>query len=76
GTEEFPGTLVGAEPVYEELPGWEEDLSACSSFDELPSTCLAYISRIEQLVGVPIDLVSVGPERHQTIVRRGHLCGL
>ena len=76
GMEEFPGTLVDIEPVYEELPGWEGDLAGCRSFDELPTACLEYIEKIEELVGVPVDLVSVGPDRRQTIVRQGHLCGL
>jgi adenylosuccinate synthase len=59
------------EPVYEDLPGWQADTTACRSFDELPGAARAYVERLEQLAGVPIGLVSVGPERDQMIVREG-----
>jgi adenylosuccinate synthase len=57
------------EPQYETVPGWEEDISACRSWDELPITCKAYVDRIEKLVGLPIGLISVGPGRKQVIPR-------
>ena len=57
------------EPVYEELPGWEADTTGCRAWDELPSRAQAYVDRLEQLAGVPISHVSVGPERAQMIVR-------
>jgi adenylosuccinate synthase len=53
------------EPVYEEIPGWEEDLSAVRRFADLPEAAKDYLHRIEQSVGIPISLVSVGPERAQ-----------
>ena len=59
------------EPVYEDLPGWEADTTGCRSFDELPDAARAYVERLEELAGVPIGLVSVGPERDQMIVREG-----
>jgi len=62
------GTLDRAEPVYEELPGWSADLTGCRTFASLPDPCRRYIDRIQELVGVPIELVSVGPGREQTIV--------
>ncbi|AMP04852.1 adenylosuccinate synthase [Collimonas pratensis] len=67
---------VGAEeaalcqPIYEEMPGWSESTVGAKSLDALPATARAYIKRIEELVGVPIDMVSTGPDREETIVLR------
>ena len=67
---------VGAEeagrcvPVYEEMPGWTENTVGAKSLAELPAAARAYIKRIEELVGVPIDMVSTGPDRVETIVLR------
>jgi len=67
---------VGAEelerchPVYEDLPGWMESTVGIRGFERLPKNAQAYLNRIERLAGVPIDLVSTGPEREETIVRR------
>ncbi|HEV3010709.1 MAG TPA: adenylosuccinate synthase [Burkholderiales bacterium] len=67
---------VGAEelershPVYEELPGWMENTVGIKSHDSLPKAARAYLKRIEELAGVPIDLISTGPDREETIVRR------
>jgi adenylosuccinate synthase len=58
------------EPVYEELPGWQADTTACRSWDELPEAARTYVERLEALAGAPITHVSVGPERAQMIVRR------
>ena len=57
------------EPVYEELPGWQADTTACRSWDDLPERARTYVERLEELAGVPISHVSVGPERAQMIVR-------
>ena len=57
------------EPVYEELAGWGSDTTACRSWDALPSAARTYVERLEELAGVPISHVSVGPERDQMIVR-------
>lgn len=68
---EYPESLnilQDVEPVYEELPGWKTDISGCKSYDELPENARYYIERISQLVGVPLGIVSVGPDRSQTIV--------
>ena len=62
--------LERCEPVYEELPGWMESTVGIKSFDKLPKAAAAYLRRIEALAGVPIDLVSTGPDREETIVRR------
>ncbi|HET7677655.1 MAG TPA: adenylosuccinate synthase [Candidatus Limnocylindrales bacterium] len=63
--------LARAEPVYEVFPGWQEDLSAMRRLDELPAAARAYVDALEARTGVPVALVSVGPERTQTIVRSG-----
>ena len=68
---EYPESLnilQDVEPVYEELPGWKTDISGCKSYDELPENARYYVERISQLVGVPLGIVSVGPDRSQTIV--------
>ena len=55
-------------PVYEEMPGWREDISSVTSFEELPVNAQNYIKRIEELVHCPVIMFSVGPDRKQTIV--------
>ncbi|MFA9289612.1 MAG: adenylosuccinate synthase [Solirubrobacteraceae bacterium] len=57
-------------PVYEELPGWDEDISGAKSFDELPETAKNYLKFIENYLKLDIYLVSVGPERNQNIIRK------
>lgn len=57
------------EPVYEELPGWSEDITSCRSEDEMPASLRSYIDYIEKHTGVPVKVVSVGPDRTQTIQR-------
>jgi adenylosuccinate synthase len=67
---------VGAEdagrcvPVYEEMPGWKDSTVGAKSLASLPANARAYIKRIEELVGVPVDMVSTGPDREETIVLR------
>jgi adenylosuccinate synthase len=60
--------VAACEPVYEELPGWTESTFGLKSFDALPDTARAYLRRIETLTGVPIAMVSTGPERDETIL--------
>jgi adenylosuccinate synthase len=70
---DFPMTLAEvarAEPVYETLPGWREDVTGVRRFEDLPDNARRYVDRIEALVGVPIDLISVGADRDETIARR------
>ena len=57
--------LEAFEPVYEELPGWSEDVSGARRMEDLPSAARNYLTRISILAGVPVSLVSVGPEREQ-----------
>lgn len=70
---EFPASLElleKCEPIYEELDGWNEDISGATTFEELPKNTQRYIERIEQLVGVNVGIISIGPKRTQTIVRK------
>lgn len=57
-------------PVYEELPGWTEDISKVKSFSELPVNAQKYLQRIEEITKVPVIVFSVGPDQKQTVVRR------
>jgi adenylosuccinate synthase len=61
--------LERARPVYTELPGWDEDISGARTMDDLPPAAADYVAAVEELAGVPIAIVSVGPERSQTILR-------
>ena len=62
-----PANLSPFEPVYEELPGWEEDVTAVRRWTDLPPQARAYVRRIEDYCGVPVRRVSVGPERDQVV---------
>ncbi len=59
--------LRRVEPVYETLPGWQEDLTQATNLADLPAPAMAYLQRVSELVGVPVAMVSVGPARSQTI---------
>ena len=64
-----------AKPVYEELPGWTEDISGARTFEDLPKTAQEYVLRLEELSGVRISAIGVGPEREQIVVRTDLLEG-
>jgi adenylosuccinate synthase len=67
--EHYPANLndlAKCEAVYEEMPGWKEDLSGCKSLDDLPVTARNYLERVSQLTGIPIAIFSVGRNREQT----------
>jgi adenylosuccinate synthase len=71
-THDFPmtlGELARAEPVYESLPGWTQALGGCRRFEDLPDAARRYVERVEALAGVPVELLSVGPGRDETIAR-------
>lgn len=71
--EYYPASLKELEdckPIYEELPGWSEDITTCQTFDELPVNAQNYVKRIAELVGVKISTLSVGPDREQTMILR------
>jgi len=63
-------TLVKCEPIYEEMPGWKASTVGVKSYDGLPVAAKSYLKRIEEICGVPIDIISTGAERDETIVRR------
>ncbi|MEH7096444.1 adenylosuccinate synthase [Neobacillus vireti] len=70
---EYPANLrilSQCEPIYEELPGWTEDITGVKSLDELPVNARHYVERVTQLTGVPLTTFSVGPDRMQTNVVR------
>jgi len=72
-TSEMPMTqsdIARAEPIYEELPGWWEDISGAREFDDLPAKARDYVLRLEGLAGAHVSCIGVGPGRDQTIVRR------
>lgn len=68
---EFPPARIEdwglCEPIYETLPGWKQDISKCTTWDELPENCKAYVKRFGEVVGCPVGSVGVGPDREQTI---------
>ena len=68
-TDEFPFDCEGVEPIYEELPGWQTDLTKVNDEDEFPKEFNNYITFLEEYLETPVSIVSVGPDRHQTIVR-------
>ncbi|MEY4761419.1 MAG: hypothetical protein RLZZ200_1275, partial [Pseudomonadota bacterium] len=66
----FADSFADVEPIYEEHAGWSESTVGVTSYDALPANARSYLKRLEQLVAVPIDIVSTGPDRDQTIVLR------
>ncbi|MEE4282279.1 MAG: adenylosuccinate synthase [Pseudomonadales bacterium] len=69
GTAQFGSEYYSAvTPIYEELPGWQESTVGASGLKALPKAAQAYIARIEEAVGAPIDIISTGPDRNETIV--------
>ncbi len=60
--------LARCKPIYEEMPGWQEDISDARQTDQLPETARDYIETIEEVTGVPVSIVSVGPGREDTII--------
>ena len=57
------------EPIYEEWAGWQESTVGATNFNDLPDKARAYLARIEELAGVPVDIISTGPDREQTIIK-------
>ena len=60
--------LAQCTPVYQDLPGWKEDISRARSKDELPSQARTYVETIEKITGIPVSIISVGPDREETIM--------
>jgi adenylosuccinate synthase len=61
------GEIERAEPVYETLAGWSENIRECRRFEDLPQNARDYVKRVESLAGVPVEILSVGPGRDETI---------
>ncbi|MCP4080204.1 MAG: adenylosuccinate synthase, partial [Planctomycetaceae bacterium] len=59
--------LRDVEPVYESMPGWQQDVTGARSVDDLPENAVNYVRRISQLLGIPVEVISIGPDRVQTI---------
>lgn len=69
-TEEFPFSIEeGVEPVYTDFKGWQCDLRQCRTYEEFPAAFKAYVDFIEQETGVPVKVISVGPDRDETVIR-------
>ncbi|MGV9713219.1 adenylosuccinate synthase [Gordonia sp. NPDC003424] len=71
--DDMPMTQTGfhhAKPIYETMPGWWEDISECTRFEDLPKNAQDYVLRLEELSGAHVSCIGVGPGRDQTIVRR------
>ncbi len=66
---QMENSLAYVKPIYEQMPGWSGDISKAKKWSDLPREAQAYIERLEELVGVKISMVSVGPERDETIIR-------
>jgi len=62
--------FADCKPVYEEVPGWQESTVGVTNADDLPANARDYLARIEELAGVPVDIISTGPDREQTIIKR------
>ncbi|MFZ2588930.1 adenylosuccinate synthetase, partial [Paucilactobacillus nenjiangensis] len=60
--------LAKCEPVYEELPGWNEDITGITDFEKLPVNAQNYLNRLTELTGIPLATISVGPDRLQTLI--------
>ena len=70
-TKEFPFNIEeGVEPVYQELPGWKTDMTGITSEDQLPKAFVDYIHFLEEQLETPVRIISVGPDREQTIIRK------
>jgi adenylosuccinate synthase len=71
-TTQFPCDLEALSecvPVFDELPGWQEDIGGIRDFEKLPANARAYVRHAEELIGVPVQIVGVGADRNATIVR-------
>ena len=69
-TEEFPFSIEeGVEPVYTDFEGWQCDLRQCRSYEEFPAAFKSYVEFIERETGVPVKVISVGPDRDETVIR-------
>lgn len=63
-------------PIYETLPGWKQNISSTTRFEDLPAEAITYLKRLETLIGIPFSLVSIGPERSQSLILNNPLTAL
>ncbi|MCI0813371.1 MAG: adenylosuccinate synthetase, partial [Chloroflexi bacterium] len=69
-TTDFPGGVAALErckPIYEEMSGWSSPTASATTIEELPREAREYVDRLQELIGCPIDVISTGPHRHETI---------
>ena len=59
-----------AEPVYQDFPGWKQTTSGIDTFEKLPDNARRYIEELEKLIGIEVALISTGPDRAQSIIRK------
>lgn len=71
----LPEQLAQCRPVYEEMPGWSQSTAGVVEYELLPVAARRYLDRLQALVGVPVDIISTGPDRDQTIIRRDPFAG-
>ena len=62
--------FVDCQPIYEDMPGWMTSTVGVTTYVDLPKNAQNYLARIEELAGVPLDIISTGPDREQTIMKR------
>jgi adenylosuccinate synthase len=62
--------FADCQPIYEDIEGWSDSTVGVTSYDDLPAKAKNYLARIEELVDTPIDIISTGPDREQTIIKR------
>ncbi|MCD4825583.1 MAG: adenylosuccinate synthase [Phycisphaerae bacterium] len=75
--EDFDPAILGkVQCVYETLPGWQEDITGCRNFEDLPVNAQNYVKRVSELIGRPVGIVSIGPDREQTISYQSNIEGL
>jgi adenylosuccinate synthase len=71
----FPGLLAKVTPIYREMPGWDGDLGSVKRDADLPVNARAYLDLIAAETGVPVSIISLGPDREKTLVRRHPFAG-
>jgi adenylosuccinate synthase len=71
-----PDVMENVTCIYESLPGWQEDITGCKQYEDLPAPARQYVDRIEEITATPVGFISVGPERTQTISHKTKISGL
>ncbi len=66
----FAGSFGECAAVYENLPGWKESTVGAARYEDLPRNAQRYLARLEELVGIPVTIISTGPDRDETIIRK------